>query len=382
MAKRILIADDSVTIQRAFAMVFTGQDVAVLAARSLDEALTIARREKPAVVIADVAFGNRTGYELCGAIKADASLRGTSVLLLGSSHNPYDEAKGRQAGADGSLTKPFDSQSLIDKVQDTLSRAPSREAPAPARAPVAVPVAVPPAHDRTQRVDDADIEEEYGEFTLERSPTPPPARPVAPPRAAPAPARPAAPVPSPRPSLIPGVNPAAVPPRRQPAVAPVAAEVRPRPLPSTPMAADAAARGGGGPMSRTLMGMPAAGMQARSGAASPIAPAPARPQPSPASVPTGPVSPVPSPFGTPAPEVEARPSARPGQAEPSINQRVNQRVNDALGQIAARGPEYEAIAKLSREIIEQVVWEVVPELAEVIIRQEVDRLASAKNKTT
>lgn len=45
---------------------------------------------------------------------------------------------------------------------------------------------------------------------------------------------------------------------------------------------------------------------------------------------------------------------------------------------AARGPEYEAIAKLSREIIEQVVWEVVPELAETIIRQEIDRLASAK----
>jgi hypothetical protein len=46
--------------------------------------------------------------------------------------------------------------------------------------------------------------------------------------------------------------------------------------------------------------------------------------------------------------------------------------------IAARGAEYAAIAKLSREVIEQVVWEVVPELAEVIIRQEIDRLVSAK----
>jgi hypothetical protein len=53
-------------------------------------------------------------------------------------------------------------------------------------------------------------------------------------------------------------------------------------------------------------------------------------------------------------------------------------VEHKIAAIAARGPEYEAIAKLSREIIEQVVWEVVPELAETIIRQEIDRLASAK----
>jgi hypothetical protein len=49
-----------------------------------------------------------------------------------------------------------------------------------------------------------------------------------------------------------------------------------------------------------------------------------------------------------------------------------------LAALDGRGPEYEAIAKLSRDIIEQVVWEVVPELAEAIIRQEVDRLAGAK----
>ena len=50
----------------------------------------------------------------------------------------------------------------------------------------------------------------------------------------------------------------------------------------------------------------------------------------------------------------------------------------ALERIAARGAEYEAIAKLSAEAIQQIVWEVVPELAEVIIRAEVDRLAKEK----
>jgi hypothetical protein len=57
---------------------------------------------------------------------------------------------------------------------------------------------------------------------------------------------------------------------------------------------------------------------------------------------------------------------------------VSSAVDQKVAALAARGPDYEAIAKLSREIIEQVVWEVVPELAEVIIRREIDRLASAK----
>jgi hypothetical protein len=48
-------------------------------------------------------------------------------------------------------------------------------------------------------------------------------------------------------------------------------------------------------------------------------------------------------------------------------------VDQKMAAISARGPEYEAIAKLSREIIEQIVWEVVPELAEAIIREHVEK---------
>jgi hypothetical protein len=52
---------------------------------------------------------------------------------------------------------------------------------------------------------------------------------------------------------------------------------------------------------------------------------------------------------------------------------LGSKVDQKLGAIAARGPEYEAIAKLSREIIEKIVWEVVPELAEAIIREELSK---------
>jgi hypothetical protein len=73
--------------------------------------------------------------------------------------------------------------------------------------------------------------------------------------------------------------------------------------------------------------------------------------------------------------VQSLPSAAPS---PALAAAVSSVVDQKVAALAARGPEYEAIAKLSREIIEQVVWEVVPELAEAIIRQEIDRLAAAK----
>jgi hypothetical protein len=56
-----------------------------------------------------------------------------------------------------------------------------------------------------------------------------------------------------------------------------------------------------------------------------------------------------------------------------VSAAVASAVDQKIAEIGARGPEYEAIARLSREIIEQIVWEIVPELAEVIIREHVER---------
>jgi hypothetical protein len=104
--------------------------------------------------------------------------------------------------------------------------------------------------------------------------------------------------------------------------------------------------------------------------------------------PPEPAPPPPAPI--PEPILQA-PSTSRQQISPSVDEEIEppapiaaavssatEKIDAKIAALAARGPEFEAIAKLSREIIEQVVWEVVPELAETIIRQEVDRLASAK----
>jgi hypothetical protein len=71
---------------------------------------------------------------------------------------------------------------------------------------------------------------------------------------------------------------------------------------------------------------------------------------------------------TPPPPVRAR------EATPMPPSSLSAAVDQKLAALSAKGPEYEAIAKLSREIIEQIVWEVVPELAEAIIRERVEKL--------
>ena len=90
-------------------------------------------------------------------------------------------------------------------------------------------------------------------------------------------------------------------------------------------------------------------------------------------LPPRPRAPTPAPLArtreiTPPPPVRAR-EATPTPPPAMVTAAVDQK----LAAISAKGPEYAAIAKLSREIIEQVVWEVVPELAEAIIRERLDK---------
>ncbi|HVV49506.1 MAG TPA: response regulator, partial [Polyangia bacterium] len=175
MAKRILIADDSVTIQKAFAMTFAGEDVSIAAARSADEGLALARQARPDLIIADGAMPGRTGYDLCTQVRADAGLRGVPVYILTSSQQPYDEARGRSAGADGHLLKPWDTAVFLEKVYAAAGGA-SASAPA---SPAARPPASLPAS--------AMEEEDYGEISIDSSgpATPPPVVTGPPPAAAP-----------------------------------------------------------------------------------------------------------------------------------------------------------------------------------------------------
>ena len=116
MPKQILLVDDSVTIQRVVELTFAHEDYKVVAAKSADEGLAKARELKPDIVLADAGMPGKSGYDLCSALRSEASLAGTPCLILAGNFSPYDEGRGQKSGADGFVVKPFETQALIDKV--------------------------------------------------------------------------------------------------------------------------------------------------------------------------------------------------------------------------------------------------------------------------
>jgi len=125
MSKRLLLADDSITIQKVIQITFAHEDYQLTITDNGDTALARAREQSPDLVLADVYMPGKNGYELCAAIKQTPGLQHVPVLLLAGSFEPFDEAKARAAGADAWIEKPFESQALIDKVATLLAAAPA-----------------------------------------------------------------------------------------------------------------------------------------------------------------------------------------------------------------------------------------------------------------
>jgi CheY-like chemotaxis protein len=131
MSKTIVLADDSVTIQKVVELTFMDEDYRVVAFGNGDEALSNLYGLSPDVVIADVHMPGATGYEVCRRVKAGHP--GVPVLLLVGTFEPFDEQQAKAAGADAFLKKPFDSQELLRLVERLLASRPAAAPPAPAR---------------------------------------------------------------------------------------------------------------------------------------------------------------------------------------------------------------------------------------------------------
>jgi CheY-like chemotaxis protein len=94
MPKTLLLADDSVTIQKVVGIVFATEDYRITAVDNGEDALRKAREMRPDIVLADAVMPRMNGYELCQAIKADPQLADVPVLLLAGTFEPFDEARG------------------------------------------------------------------------------------------------------------------------------------------------------------------------------------------------------------------------------------------------------------------------------------------------
>ncbi|MGH7328356.1 MAG: response regulator transcription factor [Polyangiaceae bacterium] len=289
MTKTLLAVEDSATMRKVIEITFGGDDYQVVTADSRDKAVG-QLGSKPAVVLIDAALGaGDEGYALAKEVRQKDG--NAVVILLSSRHNPYDAAKGKDAGADDFMDQPFDTQQILDKVKKAVSaRAGGAGPQAGAGAPAAAAPAPAPVH------------------------APPAAAAAAAPIAKPTPA---AGQKSRSATLMFGGDVGVPPPRNAPAGSAVAS-----PSPAAPPVAAAAAR----------------------------------------------------PMHKPSADVVATTPSAAAHHGGAVAGAVNGHLAAKLGELGLSKDQAEAVLALSRDVLERVVWEVVPQLAETLIKEEIARL--------
>ena len=125
--RRILLADDSPTVQKVVNLTFADEGIEVICTSDGDSAFKLLSEFIPDVVLADVNMPGRTGYELCKELRERHDTRNVPVILLVGSFEQFDEERAFQVGANDYLTKPFQSiRQLIAAVSNLM---PEREPP-------------------------------------------------------------------------------------------------------------------------------------------------------------------------------------------------------------------------------------------------------------
>ncbi|HEV7473477.1 MAG TPA: response regulator, partial [Pyrinomonadaceae bacterium] len=126
--RKLLLADDSITIQKVVDLTFADEGVSVVCVNNGREAIDWLQAFTPDIVLADVFMPQVSGYEVCEYIKQNEKLKHIPVMLLVGSFEPFDEEEARRVGANETLTKPFQSiRRLIDRVGHLVGTRPPEE---------------------------------------------------------------------------------------------------------------------------------------------------------------------------------------------------------------------------------------------------------------
>ncbi|MET0621220.1 MAG: response regulator [Thermoanaerobaculia bacterium] len=143
MAKRILLADDSLTIQKVVELTFSDADYDLVCVPNGQRALEKVAESAPDLILADVVMPEKNGYEVCEAIKANPATAAIPVILLSGTFEPFDRDRAERLGCDAIVSKPFDSQQLLRQVEALLARAP-QDVPSASTLAIALPTPAPP----------------------------------------------------------------------------------------------------------------------------------------------------------------------------------------------------------------------------------------------
>ena len=121
MSKRILLVDDEEPVRSLVAATISSDGrYQLLEARDGREALEVACREKPDLILLDILMPGMDGFEVCRRLKASPQMRDTCIIMLTALAQEAERQQGKEAGADDYFTKPFSPTALLRKVEEVL----------------------------------------------------------------------------------------------------------------------------------------------------------------------------------------------------------------------------------------------------------------------
>ena len=113
---KVMVIDDSKTIRRTAETLLKKEGCDVVTATDGFEALAKISDQQPQIIFVDIMMPRLDGYQTCALIKNNQMFKGTPVIMLSSKDGLFDRARGRLAGSDEYLTKPFTKESLLRSV--------------------------------------------------------------------------------------------------------------------------------------------------------------------------------------------------------------------------------------------------------------------------
>lgn len=116
----LLIVDDSATIRKIVTMAFEKINFEVLTAADGVEAITMIGKRVPDVVLLDINMPRMDGYKVCKVIRGHDATKQIPVIMLSGRDGMFDKVRGRMAGCTDYITKPFEANSVIQKVREYL----------------------------------------------------------------------------------------------------------------------------------------------------------------------------------------------------------------------------------------------------------------------
>jgi two-component system cell cycle response regulator len=122
MSLRVLLADESSTIKKVMQLALQDFDVEVKAVPVGLDVLEVTRAFRPDLIFADVLLSKRNGYEVSAELKADPELKIIPIILMWSGFMELDEAKAQFSKADRRLEKPFDADTLRGMVRELVPK--------------------------------------------------------------------------------------------------------------------------------------------------------------------------------------------------------------------------------------------------------------------